>query len=268
MTLCSYLQALLLGVVEGLTEFIPVSSTGHLILVGDMLEFKSAGNVFEIVIQLGAILAICWIYRTRLIETAKGIFTDKKAKHFAWMILLAFLPSVVVGAFAYSFIKQVLFSPWVVSSMLVIGGFIILLIERLPITPQYTEIDTLSYRRAFYIGCCQIISMIPGTSRSGATIMGALLLKVDRKTAAEFSFFLAIPTMFAATTYDIYQNYHMLNEGNISLIIIGLISAFFSALIVVKWFIRFISTHNFVIFAWYRITIGLFMLGWLFSRPI
>lgn len=261
--LYTYLTALLLGIVEGLTEFLPVSSTGHLILLIDLLKFQGPpGKVFEIVIQLGAILAICWLYRVKLWQTASGLFSDTTAQRFATLLIVAFLPSMVLGVLLHGYIKAVLFSPLVVSIMLVVGGVLIIIIERLPLKPRYHDLDTLPIKRAFYVGCAQTLAMVPGTSRSGATIMGALLFGLDRKAATEFSFFLAIPTMLAATVYDVYKNADVLAADNLQIVAVGFMAAFFSALFVVKHAIAFISTHGFIPFAYYRIVVGSVML-WL-----
>lgn len=265
MDILLFVQAVFLGIVEGLTEFLPVSSTGHLILMIDLIGFEGPpGKIFEIVIQLGAILAVCWVYREKLIHSVLSMHKEKASRNFVRNIILAFIPSVVLGVFAYSFIKEVLFSPLVVSVSLIIGGIIIILIERKDFPPEHTNIDEFSPKLAFYIGLCQTISMIPGTSRAGATIMGAMLLGVERKTAAEFSFFLAIPTMLGATAYDIYKNFDSLDNGNILVIAVGFISAFFAALVVIRTMIGFISVHGFSPFGWYRIVIGTIMLGILF----
>lgn len=261
MELITYFQALLLGIVEGLTEFIPVSSTGHLILLVDILGFEGPkGKVFEIVIQLGAILAICFVYWQKLLHVTLTLPTDKTSQIFARNIIIAFLPAAIIGVFAHSFIKEVLFSPLVVSVTLIIGGIAILFIEKYRPKAIHHDIDKMTWKLALSIGLCQCLAMIPGTSRSGATIMGALLLRTDRKVATEFSFFLAIPTMLGATVYDVYKNYEYLSFDNIAIIAIGFISAFLAALLVVRSLIAFISTHGFTPFAWYRIALGGIML--------
>lgn len=261
------LQAIALGIVEGLTEFIPVSSTGHLILLVDILKFQGPpGKVFEIIIQLGAILAVCWVYKEKLWHVLIGLPKDKNAQHFTFNIILAFLPAAVIGVLAHDFIKQVLFSPWVVSTTLILGGFVILWIESKERSPRYHEVDNLPYVTAFKIGCCQVLAMIPGVSRSGATIMGSLLLGVDRKVATEFSFFLAVPTMLGATVYDIYKNYGYLNGTDSTIIIVGFLAAFLAAMLVVRTVIAFISKHGFAPFAWYRIILGSLMLSLLLLR--
>jgi undecaprenyl-diphosphatase len=271
MDLSTALQAVLLGIVEGITEFLPISSTGHLILVQDMLGFDGpAGELFPIVIQLGAILAVCWLYRFKLLTTVVSLFRSEGSRHFTINILLAFLPSAVIGVLAYKTIKQVLFSPLVVAIALILGGIAILVIERLPAVTKrrdhFTSIEGIPYGRALAIGFFQCISMIPGTSRAAATIMGALLVGVDRPTAAEFSFMLAIPTMLGATVYDTYKNRATLSLEGLEVIAIGFVVSFIIALLVVKWLIGYVSRHGFAPFAYYRIVLGTFMLGLLFMR--
>lgn len=262
----TYLHALLLGVVEGLTEFIPVSSTGHLILITDIIGFEGPpGKVFEVAIQLGAIFAICWLYRDKLIDSATKFGRDSVATRFVFNVAIAFIPAAVLGAIFHKTIKLILFSPFVVSVSLIIGGFIIILIERSKLKVKFESVDSLSRTTSLLIGFFQSIAMIPGVSRSGATIMGAMLLGVDRKAATEFSFFLAIPTMFGATVYDIYKNYDLLNADSFSLIAVGFMSAFISALIVVKHVINFVANHGFIPFAYYRIILGSSMLFLLYN---
>ncbi|HEX2888819.1 undecaprenyl-diphosphate phosphatase [Vineibacter terrae] len=258
------LKALLLGVLEGLTEFIPVSSTGHLILMEAVLGFEGPkGRVFEIVIQLGAILAICWLYRAKIWATLAGLFRDPVATRFAVNVAVAFLPAAVIGALAHGLIKSVLFNPWVVATSLVVGGFIILLIERIAPRPAIKTVDGLSWKTALGIGFCQTVAMIPGVSRSGATIMGARMFGVDRPTSAEFSFFLAMPTMLGATVYDVFKNWSTLgaDTDGILLIVIGFTAAFIAAMAVVSRLIAFISRYGFAPFAWYRIVLGIVALA-------
>src|SRR5918996_3250288 len=225
--------ALLLGVVEGLTEFIPVSSTGHLILVVELIGFRGPpGKEFEVVIQLGAILAICWAYRERFVRVATGLMDDPDQVRFVRNILLGFLPAMVIGALAHGFIKAVLFSPWVVVTMLVLGGVAILVIEYARPEPRHYKLERLPALTALQIGLFQAVAMIPGVSRSGASIMGGLLLGVDRRTATEFSFFLAVPTMLAATAYDVYKNWGALDGDNVAVIAVGFVAAFVAALFV------------------------------------
>lgn len=250
--------AILLGLLEGLTEFIPVSSTGHLILLEEVLGFEGPpGKVFEIVIQLGAILAVCVLYARRLLSVLARAPHSPGARRFIAGILLAFLPAAVIGALAHGFIKSVLFSPWVVAISLVAGGIAILLIERLRPPAHYDDIERLPFPTALGIGLCQTLAMIPGVSRSGATIMGALLLGVDRRTATEFSFFLAIPTMFGATVYDLYKNRATLDLHGGGLIAIGFVVAFIAAYAVVGRLVDYVGRHGFAPFAWYRIVLGM-----------
>jgi undecaprenyl-diphosphatase len=253
-----YFTAGLLGVVEGLTEFLPVSSTGHLILADTLLGIEGpASKLFDIVIQFGAILAVCWVYRQRFTEAALGLISDATSQRFVANILIAFLPAVVAGVFLYRLIKEVLFSPWVVAVSLVIGGILILVIERVRPQPQILDVDQMRMRTALGIGCCQILAMIPGVSRAGATIMGAMMLRVDRAAATQFSFFLAVPTMLGAAVYDLYKNRAILSVENATTIAIGFVVAFFCALFVVRTLVGFVSRHGFGVFAWYRIAIGL-----------
>ncbi len=254
-------EAILIAIIEGFTEFIPVSSTGHVIVAGWLLDFSSVPNfVYEIVIQLGAILAVCVLYRKKLISTLLGLPRDKKAQHFALSVAIAFLPAAVLGALFHAQIKAVLFNPTIVASMLIIGGLIILWIERLPLKARTTSIDAVTLPTALKIGVCQSLAMIPGTSRSGATIMGSLLLGLDRKTATEFSFFLAIPTMLGAVVYDLYKHAHLLETEHMRLLAVGFVVAFITALFVVRHVISFISKHGFIPFAYYRIILGVTIL--------
>ncbi|ARJ65740.1 undecaprenyl-diphosphatase [Magnetospirillum sp. ME-1] len=260
------IEALLLGIVEGLTEFLPVSSTAHLMLVGDLLGFQgSSGKTFEIVIQLGAILAVCWVFRERLWDVA---VTLNQPRSFAFVrnVLLAFLPSAVVGALAYKYIKQMLNSPLVAASALVVGGFAILAVERLAKRARVHDIEDMSPALSLGVGACQLLSMVPGVSRAGATILGAMLLGLDRRAAAEFSFFLAIPTMCGASAYSLYKNWSEISFDGAGLIAIGFVAAFFSALVVVRGFIGFVGRHGFTPFAWYRIAFGSVMIALILSR--
>lgn len=259
--------AALLGVIEGLTEFIPVSSTGHLIFLVDVVAFEGPrGKVFEIVIQLGAVLAVCWAYRAKLLAVIFGLRSSLEAQHFAKIVLLGFLPAAVIGAAAHGFIKGVLFSPWVVSTTLIMGGVAILAIERAVPVARVHKVDAIDIATALKIGVFQAVAMVPGVSRSGATIMGALLLRVDRKAAAEFSFFLAIPTMLGATVFDLFKNRAALDMSGELLIAVGFVAAFLTALGVVRIVIGFIGRHGFTPFAWYRIGVGVLMLAVLLAR--
>lgn len=258
----TWINAALMGFVEGLTEFLPVSSTGHLLLMADILKFKGPeGKVFEIVIQFGAILAVVVVYFQRLWKVLIDAPKSPAARRFISVVLLAFLPAMALGAAAHDFIKNVLFNPMVVSISFIVGGFAILWIEKHAPKPRVNSVEGMSIKTALWIGVFQCLAMIPGVSRSGATIMGALMLKVDRKTAAEFSFFLAIPTMAAATAYDLYKNFGTLTADDGVMIAVGFVTAFLSALIVVKTFVAFISRHGFAPFAWYRIAAGALALG-------
>ncbi|NET71551.1 MAG: undecaprenyl-diphosphate phosphatase, partial [Sphaerospermopsis sp. SIO1G2] len=251
----------LLGIVEGITEFLPVSSTGHLILLIDLLGFNAPeGKVFEVVVQLGAILAICIVFRERVTDVVCHLHHKKSTQKFVGLVILAFLPAAVIGAFGHHFIKEVLFSPIVVSVMLVIGGVMILIIERCKPPATIHHVDAMGAKQAIIIGFCQALAMIPGTSRSGATMMGGLLMGIDRKTAAEFSFLLAIPTMAAATAYDLYKNFHHLSLDDGLMIGVGFMTAFLSALVTVRFLLGFLAHHGFGVFAWYRIALGCVML--------
>lgn len=263
----TYLYALILGVVEGLTEFLPVSSTGHLIVIGSLLGFKGpAGNVFEIVIQFGAILAICWLYRGRLLNLAAGVLArDAQAQRFTFGLGLAVMPAVIVGVLFHDVIKQVFFSPYTASIALILGGIVLIAIERFLPTPRVQRFEDMKLRTIMLIGCFQVLAMIPGVSRAGATIVGALLCGIERRTAAEFSFFLAIPTMLGAAGYDLYMNWHHLQMNDATLIGIGFFAAFISALIVVRFMITIVTRYGFGPFGWYRIIAGSAMMIWLLS---
>ncbi|WP_374449509.1 undecaprenyl-diphosphate phosphatase [Stella sp.] len=267
MDLSIALQAALLGLLEGLTEFIPVSSTGHLLLAIDLIGFRGPpGKVFEIAIQLGAILAVCWLYRERLFGSLVRLGHDPAAQRFYGNLFFGVVPALVVGVAAHRFIKEVLFSPWVVSVALILGGVAILVIERLKPAPSVATVDDVRFRLALKIGLCQTVAMIPGVSRSGATILGGVLLGLDRRAATEFSFHLAVPTMAAATAYDIFKNWHSLDGSGAAVIAVGFLSAFLAALVVVRAVVGFVARHGFVPFAWYRIAVGTAMLAILVLR--
>lgn len=257
------LKAAVLGVVEGVTEFLPISSTGHLILAGEWLDFRGGqGGTFEIFIQLGAILAIAWIYRRTLVEVLAGLAHDPVQQRFALNLIVAFVPAAVVGLLAHDVIKARLFSPVVVAVALVLGGLAILVIERLAPAARVTDVRTMGWRMALGVGLAQVLSLIPGTSRSGATIMGGYALGMSRKAATEFSFFLAIPVMVAATVFDLVSSRDLLSRADILPFSVGFVTAFVSALIVVKAFLGFVAGHDFRGFAWYRIGFGLLLLAW------
>lgn len=257
MDLNMLLSALILGLIEGLTEFLPVSSTGHLILVGQLLGFHGEkAKVFMIAIQLAAILAVVWEYRAKLGHVATTLHTEPTSRRLTMNLIAGFLPAAVLGFLFYKEIKAYLFNPLVVASALVIGGVLILWAERRKHTVTTETIDELHWRRALVVGFAQALAMIPGTSRSGATIIGGLFLGLSRKTAAEFSFFLAIPTMLAATAYDFYKNWRLFDVQDVPLFAVGGAAAFISALIAVRTLIKFVSRHDYTVFAWYRIVFG------------
>lgn len=258
----NWINAVIMGLVEGFTEFLPVSSTGHLLLMNEILGFQGpAGNVFEIIIQSGAILAVVVVYFQRLWQVAIAAPRDPAAQRFIGAVLLAFLPAMGIGFFAHDFIKEVLFNPFIIAISFIVGGIAILVIEKKAPAPTIHQIETMPMKIALWIGFAQCLAMIPGVSRSGATIMGSLLLKVERKTAAEFTFFLAIPTMVAATAYDLYKNFDALTLDDGAVIAIGFVVAFLSALVVVKTFVGFVGRHGFAPFAWYRIGAGVVALA-------
>ncbi|WP_312781095.1 undecaprenyl-diphosphate phosphatase [Brevundimonas sp.] len=255
--MADWLTAILLGLVEGLTEFIPVSSTGHLLLLGHFLGFESTGKTFEIVIQLGALLAIISVYFKRLWQLATRWPFDPAARRFLIGLLVAFLPAVVIGFLAYGFIKTVLFeTPLVICIALIVGGLLLLWLDRVDKFPVYLDADRYPMRIYFLIGLFQCLAMIPGVSRSGATIAGGLLLKTDKRSAAEFSFFLALPTMGAAVAYDLFKNRDVLDFSDFGLIAVGFAAAFLTALVVVRFLLDFVSKRGFGPFAWWRIIVG------------
>ncbi|QKV19688.1 undecaprenyl-diphosphate phosphatase [Oricola thermophila] len=250
-------EALLLGILEGLTEFVPVSSTAHLLLAGHFLGFESTGKTFEVLIQLGAIMAILTVYFMRLVRMAAALPSDRKTRRFVAGVLLAFLPAAVIGAGAHGFIKQVLFeTPVLICTVLIVGGVILLWIDRLPLKPRYTDIMDYPLGLCFKIGLFQCLAMIPGTSRSGSTIAGALLMGTDKRSAAEFSFFLAMPTMAGAFTLDLYKNRDVLTFDDAVIIGAGFVTAFAAGAFVVKYLLDYVSKHGFALFAWWRIAVG------------
>ncbi|MDP3585481.1 MAG: undecaprenyl-diphosphate phosphatase [Thiobacillus sp.] len=251
------LYALILGLVEGVTEFLPISSTGHLIIAGQLLGFTGEkAKVFMIAIQLAAIFAVVWEYRAKLGHVATTLHSDPLSQRLAINLMAGFLPAAVLGFLFYKQIKYYLFNPIVVASALVIGGVLILWAERRTHVISTPTVDDIHWRRALAVGFAQALAMIPGTSRSGATIIGGLFLGLSRKAAAEFSFFLAIPTMFAATAYDLYKNWHLFDVHDVPLFVVGGVASFVSALIAVRTLIKFVSRHDYTLFAWYRIVFG------------
>lgn len=261
-----WLLAFILGLIEGLTEFIPVSSTGHLLLLGHFLGFESTGKTFEIVIQLGALLAIISVYFRRIWALATRWPFDPEARRFLIGLIVAFAPAVVIGFLAYDFIKTVLFeTPTVICVALIVGGVLLLLLDRMKKVPVHLDVDRYPIRVYFLIGLFQCLAMIPGVSRSGATIAGGLLLGTDKRSAAEFSFFLALPTMGAAVAYDLLRNWNRLDFSDAGLIAVGFLTAFVTALAVVRLLLDFVSRHGFAPFAWWRIVVGVLGLGLLWA---
>jgi undecaprenyl-diphosphatase len=254
-------KALILGIVEGLTEFLPISSTGHLILASDLLDFNDEkGKVFTIVIQLGAILAVCWEYRVKIGNVVGDIGSRQDANRFVLNLFIAFLPAAILGLLFIKTIKQYLFHPVPVAMAFIIGGVLILWAERRKHVVDVERVEDMDWRHALKVGLMQCLALIPGTSRSGATIIGGLFFGLSRKAATEFSFFLAIPIMFAATFYDIYKNRDILHFDDVSVFLIGFVASFISALLAVRALLRFISHHDFTVFAWYRIGFGIVVL--------
>jgi len=250
------IKAAILGIVEGITEFLPISSTGHLILSGDILGFNSEmAKTFEVFIQLGAILAVVWMYREKVSSTISD-FGAAKTKRFLLNLLIAFLPAAFFGLLTHSLIKHYLFNPITVAAALIVGGIAMLVIERVVKKPVVMDVDDVSFKQALGIGMAQTLSLFPGVSRAGATIMGAMCIGLERKAATEFSFFLAIPTMFAATFYDLLKNIDYLSANDLPIFAVGFFVSFFSALIVIKAFLGFVTKHTFDSFAIYRIIFG------------
>lgn len=261
--------ALILGFVEGLTEFIPVSSTGHILLLGHFIGFESTGKTFEVLIQLGAILAILSVYFTRLWHLLLALPSDAKSRRFVTGILIAFLPAAIAGASLHGFIKTVLFeTPMLICVMLIIGGFVLLAVDRMVKQPIYTDVMDYPLSLCLKIGLFQCLALIPGASRSGSTIAGALLMGTDKRSAAEFSFFLAMPTMAGAFAFDLYQNYEILDFNDTLIIAAGFAMAFVSALFVVRHLLDFVSRHGFAVFAYWRIAVGIAgIIGLVFFKP-
>jgi undecaprenyl-diphosphatase len=260
------LKAIIMGLVEGFTEFLPISSTGHLIVAGSLLDFTGEkAATFEIAIQAGAILAVMWEYRARIATVLSGMFSDRRQQKFILNLIVAFLPAAVLGLVFSKMIKAKLFAPTPVAIAFVVGALFILWAERrhkmLPGAARIETVEDMTVLDALKVGCAQAFALIPGTSRSGATIIGGMLFGLSRKAATEFSFFLAIPTLLAATVYSVYKDRALLSMADLPLFGIGGIAAFVSAFLCVRWLLRYISSHNFTIFAWYRIVFGLFILA-------
>jgi undecaprenyl-diphosphatase len=250
-------SALFLGVVEGLTEFIPVSSTGHLLLVGHFIGFESAGRTFEVVIQLGAVLAVLSVYAAKLLAVFRALPHDPAAQRFVVSVLLAFLPAVVVGVLAHDIIKTVLFeTPALIAVMLILGGVVLLFLERMAPPEVVGDAMAMPPGKALAIGAIQCLAMVPGVSRSGATIVGARMLGASRRAAAEFSFFLSMPTMAGAFAFDLWKSRHMLDTTAMTEIVVGFVAAFVTAVLVVRWVLDFVSRRGFAVFGWWRIIVG------------
>jgi undecaprenyl-diphosphatase len=254
------IKAAIMGVVEGLTEFLPISSTGHLILTAALLDMPGEKiKLFEVVIQTGAILAIVSLYAAKLWQTLVNLPTERQAQRFTLNVLVGFFPAALAGVLFIDFIKGVLFSPVVVALGFIVGGVVILWAERLQtrgLPPRVDDVDSVRWQDALKVGLIQCTALVPGVSRSGATIIGAMLLGFNRKAATEFSFFLAIPMLFGAATYDIYKNRDLLSVADIPFFAVGLVMSYLSAWVCVKWLLRFVGNHTFVPFAWYRIAFG------------
>jgi len=268
MDIVLFVKAIVMGVVEGLTEFLPVSSTGHLIITGELLNFLDAErrDVFEIAIQLGAILAVCWVYHQRLWRVASTLHTSG-SQRFVKNLLIAFLPAALLGFVFIKAIKLYLFHPVPVACAFIVGAFLILWAERREHKVTVTSVDEMDWRDALKVGCAQALALIPGTSRSGATIIGGLLFGFSRKAAAEFSFFLAIPTMFVATFYEVFKHRAMFRAEDVDIFLVGFVAAFVSGMFTVRGLLHYIQRHDFTVFAWYRIVFGVFILvsaqlGW------
>ncbi len=261
--------AALLGVVQGLTEFLPVSSTAHLLIGARLLHFSDPGGVFTVMIQLGSIVAIMWLYRVKIGHVLRGLPSDRDARHFVLMIGVAFLPAAVAGALLSGFVKRVLYTtPTVIAVSFIVGGIVMLIVERYRPEPLVLNADHTSLARALGIGACQVLALVPGVSRSGATIVGAMLLGLDRPAAAEFSFFLAMPTLTAAFAHDLLEARHSLGSQLGLEIAVGFVFAFIASALVVKPFLALVRRAGFVPFAWYRIAAGVVLLaalaaGWL-----
>jgi undecaprenyl-diphosphatase len=261
------LHALILGIVEGLTEFLPISSTGHLILAGDLLHFNDErGKLFEIVIQSGAILAVCWEYRARIASVLGGLTSDPVAQRLVRNLAIAFLPLAILGLLFKKAIEAHLFKPLPVATAFIVGALVILWAEKREHRVRVNSVDELTALDALKLGIAQAFALIPGTSRSGSTIIGGLLFGLSRKAATEFSFFLAIPTLLAATVYLLYKERALLSTDDLGMWAVGFVAAFISAFLCVRWLLRYISSHDFTVFAWYRIAFGIIVIAtWQFG---
>ena len=261
------IKALILGIVEGLTEFLPISSTGHLILAGDLLNFNDErGKLFEIVIQSGAILAVVWEYREKLLSVSRRVFSDADAQRFVLNVAIAFVPLAALGLLFGQAIKAHLFNPLTVAATFILGAFVILWAEKREHRIRVESVDDMNWLDALKLGIAQAFALIPGTSRSGATIIGGMLFGLSRKAATEFSFFLAIPTLIIASLYQLYKERALLSADDLGMWGVGFVAAFVSAFLCVRWLLRYISSHDFTVFAWYRIAFGIVVLAtWQFG---
>ena len=260
------LKAVVLGIVEGLTEFLPISSTGHLILAGALLRFDDEkAQVFEVVIQTGAVLAVVWEYRARFAKVLGGMATDPAARRFVQNVVIAFLPAAVLGLLLGKLVKSFLFKPIPVALAFIVGALVILWAERREHRVRIEDVDQVTALDALKIGLAQTLALVPGTSRSGATIIGGLFIGLSRKAAAEFSFFLAVPTLMAAGAYDAFKHRHLFTPSDAGTFALGSVAAFVSAFGCVRWLLRYVSRHDFTIFAWYRIVFGVVVLGTAFT---
>lgn len=270
MDIALLIKAAVMGIVEGLTEFLPISSTGHLILTGALLGFDDdKAKVFDIAIQTGAIFAVILVYWQKIRDTLVALPSERQAQRFALNVLIGFLPAAVIGLLIYKTIKTYLFNPGVVAAAFIVGGLIILWVEKKakPVS-RIQEVDDMTPLDALKVGLVQCLGMIPGTSRSGATIIGGMLLGLSRKAATEFSFFLAIPTLIGAGVYSLYKERALLSMADVPLFAVGLVFSFVSALLCIRWLLRYISTHSFVVFAWYRIAFGVVVLATAWSGAV
>ncbi|MGC8102092.1 undecaprenyl-diphosphate phosphatase [Metapseudomonas otitidis] len=267
MDLWTAFQALLLGIVEGLTEFLPISSTGHQIIVADLIGFGGERfEAFNIIIQLGAILAVVWEYRRKVFDIVVGLPRQRSAQRFTLNLLVAFLPAVVLGVAFADLIHHYLFNPITVATALVIGGVIMLWAERRQHRIEVDTVDEMTWKHALKVGCAQCLALVPGTSRSGATIIGGLVFGLSRKAATEFSFFLAMPTMVGAAVYSGYKYRHLFQSADLPVFALGFVVSFIFAMLAVRALLKFIASHSYAVFAWYRIGFGLLILAtWVFG---
>lgn len=255
-----YLQIFLLSLIQGLTEFLPVSSSAHLVILSNILKINQNIDIYQIIIQLASVFAMIIFFRQRIIKTVLTLHKDSNSRNFSYKIILAFLPCAIIGFLFYKYVKAYLYGNLTISVMLILGGIIFFILDKMKLTPKYNTVDEITKLSAFKIGVFQIFAMIPGVSRSGSTIVGGLLSNLSRRTAVEFSFLLAIPTILIATLYDLYKNLDNLQLIDIKLAISGFIITFVISMLVIKWFLEYISSHNFKLFAYYRIILGIIIL--------